>query len=136
MKIINSIATTLMVALLLTSCARKLTFAPSTVVPAAGGNVKYKKDNNNNYSITVNVVNLAEAKNLNPPRNLYVVWLDGDRGAAKNIGQINTSSSLLSKTLKGELKATSTSKPNRVFITAEDDNTVQYPGAQVVLSTQ
>jgi hypothetical protein len=136
MKIIYSISTMILVAFLLGSCARKLTFAPSTVVPAATGQVKYKKDDNNNYTLTVSVVNLAEAKNLNPPRNLYVVWLDADRGGAKNIGQINTSTSLLSKTLKGELKATSTSKPNRVFITAEDNNTVQYPGAQVVLSTQ
>ena len=33
----------------LQSCARKLTFLPSSETPAATGKVKIKKDNNNNY---------------------------------------------------------------------------------------
>lgn len=136
MKRIYSIATVILFTFLLGACARKMSFTRSAVVPAATGSAKIKKDGNNNYTISVSVTNLAEAKNLNPARSVYVVWLETDRTGARNIGQINTSSSLFSSALKGELKATSPAKPERVFITAEDNNAVQYPGSQVVLTTQ
>ncbi|MEO6719517.1 MAG: hypothetical protein ABIN67_04085 [Ferruginibacter sp.] len=135
MKILYSAAAVLLISIVLTSCAKKLTFARSPVVPAATGKVKYKKDDNNNYNITVDVENLAEAKNLTPPRELYVVWMESDRNRSRNIGQIDISSGLFSNKLKGSLKAVSTSKPSRFFITAEDDGNVQYPGSQRVLTT-
>lgn len=136
MKNIFAITTALFLTFLFSSCGRKLTFETSPVVPAAHGKVKIKKDNNNNYIITVNVVNLADSKNLTPPKNVYVVWMESTSNRAKNIGQINTSSGLLSSTLKGELKATATTKPNRIFITAEDDGNIQFPGTQMVLRTE
>lgn len=135
MKTIYNISKLLLLGFLLVSCARKMNFAASSVVPAATGNVKIKKDNNENYIVTVNVLNLADPKNLNPSRSVYVVWLEDDRNSTKNIGQITTSSSMFSKALKGEVKATATSQPSRVFITAEDDGNVQYPGSQMVLTT-
>jgi len=54
------------IALLLTvsSCARKAVFQTSTVVPAARGSVKVKKDNNNNHLISVIVIDLAEPDRL------------------------------------------------------------------------
>ena len=54
----------------------------------------------------------------------------------RNIGKIESSSGIFSKALKGDLKATATSKPISVFITAENDGNVQYPGNQVVLQTK
>lgn len=136
MKLINTFSTLVLLGFILVSCARKMNFAPSSVVPAATGSVKIKKDKNNNYIVTVNVVNLADPKNLNPSRSVYVVWLEDDRNSTKNIGQITTSSSMFSKALKGEVEATATSMPSRVFITAEDDGNVQYPGSQMVLTTR
>jgi hypothetical protein len=41
----------------------------------------------------------------------------------------------MSKQLKGSFKTVSSDKPVKIFITAEDDAAVQYPGTQVVLST-
>lgn len=118
------------------SCARKMSFQTSSVVPAAEGTVKIKKDKNNNYHIDLNLKRLASPDRLNPPKDFYVVWMNTDNNAAKNIGQIKTLSSLLSKTLKSSLNTVSTTPPTGFFITAESDGNVQYPSGQVVLKTQ
>jgi len=114
------------------SCSRKIAFQTSSVVPAAEGTVKIKKDNNNNYHIEVDIVNLAEPNRLQPAKKTYVVWMETDLEGAKNIGQINSSSSFLSKRLKASFDAVSAIKPTRIFITAEDEGAVQYPGMQVL----
>ena len=124
----------MLITLVLASCARKMNFSYSTIVPDAKGRVKITRDNNKNYIVNVNVENLPEAKNLPVPRNTYVTWLEATGARTKNIGQINPSSSLFSKKMKGELRATATAKPYRIFITAEDDGNVQYPGPQMILS--
>jgi len=116
------------------SCATKINFLNSSVVPGADGFVKVKKDNNNNYAIQIELVNLAEPDRLEPAKKTYVVWMETDR-EVKNIGQINSSTSLLSKRLKAAFETVSPVKPTKIFITAEDDATIQYPGSQVVLST-
>lgn len=117
------------------SCARKVTFSVSPVVPAAQGSVKVKKDKNNNYAIEVNAKNLAEANRLSPPKETYVVWIETERNGIKNIGQMNSSSGFLSSKLKASLKAVTPFKPTRVLITAEDNADIRYPGMQVVLRT-
>jgi hypothetical protein len=48
----------------------------------------------------------------------------------KNIGRVNSSNKL-----KVSFETVSSFKPIKIFITAEDDEDVQYPGQQVVLST-
>ena len=121
--------------LLLGSCAKKFAFTNSPIVPGAKGKVTVKKDRNNNYDIRVNTVNLTPSKNLTPSREVYVVWMDGEDGNIKKFGQIKPSSAFLSKAYKGELRATTTIKPKRVFITAEDNGNVEYPGSALVLST-
>lgn len=120
----------------LASCARKLTFEVSPVVPAAEGTVKIKRSKNDNYLVNVKIKNLAGPKRLSPPREVYVVWMQSDRKPPKNLGMIKTSSGLFSSTMKGEMDATATNKPTGIFITAEDDGNVRYPGSQVVLRTK
>ena len=78
---------------------------------------------------------LAEPKRLSPPRQMYVVWMETEQNGTKNIGQLNTSSGMFSKTLKSSLKTVSSFKPTKIFITAEDDASIQYPGGQRVLNT-
>lgn len=118
------------------ACARKMTFARSVVVPAAEGRVKIKKDKNDNYAIDVSVRNLAEARNLRPPKQTYVVWMQTRDDGTKNIGQLNSSSGFLSKKLKGSLSTVSSHRPTSFFITAEDVGDVQHPGPQTVLVTE
>lgn len=133
---IYSLAVVAFIVFALSSCARKMSFQTSPVVPAAQGTVKIKKDKNKNYNIDLNVMRLASPDRLNPPKDLYVVWMTTVGSDAKNIGQIKTSSSLLSKTLKSSLKTISTTQPTGFFITAENDGNIQYPGEEVVLKTQ
>lgn len=122
--------------LTLPSCSRKLTFQKSSVVPAASGSVKIKKTNNDNYEVDVKTLHLAKPENLTPPQKVYVVWMRTEDNNVRNIGMIKSSSGFLSNTLKGELKATATSKPTSIFITAENDGNTQYPGNQVVIETK
>ncbi len=119
----------------LASCSNKISFQTSSVVPAAQGSVKVKKDNNNNYGIDLNVIRLADPKRLEPSKSTYVVWIETAENGSKNIGSLNTSSSMFSKTLKSSLKTVSPFKPVSLFITAEDNADIQYPGSQVVLRT-
>jgi hypothetical protein len=123
------------VACLMVSCATREKFATSTVVPAASGEVKVKKDDNNNYRIEVSVENLAEPNRLPQPKNVYVVWAQTGGGNPQNLGQLRSSSGLFSSKLKAELKTVTVFKPSRVFITAEDAATIQYPSSYVILNT-
>ncbi len=118
-----------------TSCATKMTFSTSSVVPAAQGSVKVSRDNNKNYVIKISITNLAEVERLQPQKQTYVVWMVTNDGLTKNIGQLNSSKSFLSKKLKASLKTVSSFNPVKIFITAENDPGVQYPGDQVILST-
>jgi hypothetical protein len=120
----------------LNSCATKATFLNSAVVPAAQGTVKVKKDGNKNYVIKIQLRNLAEAKRLTPSKNTYVVWMETDDNTIKNIGQVKSSTYLLSKKLKGSFETVSSFKPSKIFLTAEDDANIQYPSySDVILTT-
>lgn len=136
MKTSNLIVFGLLLTFLASSCSKTISFSSSTIVPAATGQVKIKKDKNRNYSITVEVLNLAEPKMLSPAKEAYVVWMEAGREPVKKLGQINPSSGLFSKTLKGSLNATSIEEPNHVFITAENNVDVQYPNGDVILTTR
>jgi hypothetical protein len=134
-KIIFSIVISFFLIVSLAACARKISFQTSSVVPSAEGTVKVKKDNNNNYSIDLNIIRLADPKRLEPSKSTYVVWIETAENGSKNIGSLNTSSSLFSKTLKSSLTTVSPFKPISLFITAENNADIQYPGSQVVLRT-
>jgi len=118
---------------LLSSCVSNTPFLTSDVIPAARGYVKVKQDDNQNYIIQVSLEYLAEASRLNPPKETYVIWMESAGNSTKNIGQINSVSN--SNRLKATFETSSSFDPTRIFITAEDDGTVSYPGSQMVLTT-
>lgn len=117
------------------SCARKINFQTSSVVPAARGAVKIKKDANQNYVISIDLFNLAEATRLPTSEKTYVVWMESENQFAKNLGQINSSTKMLSKKLKASFETVSPVKPTKIFITVEDGSNVQYPGNNIILTT-
>jgi len=121
--------------ILFSSCATKADFATSSVVPAARGSVKIKKDNNNNYTVKVEISNLAEVERLTPAKQTYVVWLVSEQDETKNLGQLKSSSGVFSKKLNASFEGVTSLKPTKIFITAEDDANASYPDSQVVLST-
>jgi len=126
----------IMIVFSLSSCATSVSFLTSSVVPAARGTVKVKRDNNKNYVIQISLTDLAEASRLQPSKLTYIVWMITDRQLTKNIGQLNSSKGFMSKQLKGSFKTVSSDKPVQIFITAEDDAGIQYPGTEVILSTE
>ena len=110
------------------SCAKKIVFPVSSVLPAASASVTIKKDKNGNYAINLDVKHMASPNRLEPARKVYVVWIDTSQKGTENMGRIS-----ISKSLKGSLRTSTPFKPMVVFITAEDDANVKYPGMQVVL---
>jgi len=118
-----------------TSCAQRVNFLISTVTPAAQGSVKVKKDSNKNYRIKIHIVDLAEPTRLSPPKSIYVVWMVSDENAPKNIGQIKTSTALFSSKLKADFESVSVAKPTKIFITAENDASIQYMYSEIILTT-
>ncbi|WP_461070946.1 hypothetical protein [Spirosoma horti] len=132
MKPIKSIGHIFLMVVALSSCTPKMTFLNSTIAPAATGGITVKKDKNNNYILNVSVMNLAEPKQLTPPKETYVVWMESDENSVKKLGQIAPRS----KALKGELRTTSTDKPKEVYITAENDANITYPNGDIILTTK
>lgn len=116
------------------SCGTRAAFQGSSVVPAARGSVKITKDRNKNYNIEVDMVDLAEPGRLTPAKNCYVIWMVSESNDTTNIGQIKSSSSMLSRTLKGSFATVSSKKPSKIFITAEDQGNIQFAGSVVVLT--
>lgn len=110
---------------------QRVLFQTSSVVPAAEGNVVIKTDKNNNYLITITISNLAEVERLQPPKYAYVVWIEMKNGSYRKLGQIVSSDKL-----NASFETVSTLKPVKVFITAEDNENITYPGSLVVLTTR
>ena len=125
----------LLVLSITSACSRKANFQTSSVEPAARGSVKVKKDKNHNHQISISLLNLAEPERLQTPKKVYVVWMITDENMTKNLGQIHMGTKLFSKTLKGSFTTQSSFKPVKIFVTAEDEADIQYPGMFVVLST-
>jgi hypothetical protein len=125
----SGILVTIMI-LSFSSCAKKEYFLLSSVVPAAQGQITVKNDKNNNYVIQMQISNLADIERLQPAKKSYVVWMETAGNLAKNIGRISSS-----KKLKVSFETVSTMRPTKIFITAEEDETTQYPGSMVVLTT-
>jgi hypothetical protein len=117
------------------SCAKKIAFQTSTVVPAARGKVTVDKDNNKNYVVKIKMYGLAEVSRLESSKNAYVVWMETDESQVKNIGQIKSDTKFMSSKLKATFETVSAFKPSKIFITAEDNADVQYPGSYLVLET-
>ena len=127
---------TLAITIFFGSCAKKIQFTPSASVAAAEGFVKIKKDENKNYSIEIKLSNLAEPERLQPARKVYIVWVETKTNGIKNVGQLKSSKGLFSNALEGTLTTVTAFEPVRVFITAEDTASIQYPGTQTVIQTQ
>lgn len=130
-RIVLFLALSFVFSQIFTFCSKKIEFNNSNIVPAARGHVNIKKDNNENYNIKLELSYLAEPDRLSPPKKCYVVWLSSDDNPIPlNIGQIIGSSKLRVK-----FESVSSSKPKRIFVTAEDEPCAQYPGQYVVLET-
>jgi len=118
------------------SCAVKSHFLTSTIVPAAQGIVQVKIDDNKNYLIKIELSNLSPSTRLTPPKEAYVVWLVNVDNAINNLGQLNSTTSFMSKSLDASFETVSASKPYKIMITAENNVSTQYPSfSDLILTT-
>ena len=121
--------------LLFASCSKNIAFQNSSIVPAAQGKVSVKKDSNKNNAIKIEITNLAEVTRLQPSKNVYVVWMETKDSVVKNIGQIKSETGFMSSKLKANFETVTSFALVKIFITAEDNADVQYPGMKLVLTT-
>lgn len=83
----------------------------------------------------MDIKNLAEPSRLQQPKQMYVVWIETESNGVQNLGSLTTSTGLISSTLKASMKTATPYKATRLFITAEDNAAIQYPGSYVILNT-
>ncbi len=121
--------------LLMASCSSTESFLNSSVVPAATGKVKVKKDGNQNYVIKVQINDLADVQRVQSSKDTYVLWMETERGKNENMGQLKSSTSFFSKQHVASLETVSSFKPVRFFITAENGIDVRYPDSVEILKT-
>ncbi len=132
MKPLRTLTVTLMAVVSLQACTPKMAFLNSTIAPAVSGNVRVKKDKNANYIVNVDVANLAPAKNLDPPKNTYLVWMESSDRSVRKLGQLSPAG----RALEAKMTATAVSKPDVVFVSAEDNADVEYPAGPTVITTR
>ena len=78
---------------------------------------------------------MAYPPRLDPPKKIYTVWMKTDQNGIKEVGQSQTSSSFLSKTMKSSLKTSAPFQPIAFVITSEDDPYTHSPSGEVILRT-
>lgn len=116
---------------LMSSCAKKVVFPTSEMVPAARAVVEIDKSKNNNYDIELVVQNLAKPDRLTPSRKYYSVWMETKRHGTLNIGNLK-----VNRKSKASLETMTPYTPIRIFITAEDKQTPSTPSTQVILNSE
>lgn len=127
---ILTITLLILVAFWFTSCSKKTFFLQSSILPAATGYVEVSKDKSENYIIKIDLKNFAGAERLDEANLTYVVWMVTARDAAVNIGRISTTNAL-----NASFETKSSFRPVKIFITAEEQENVRYPGSMVILTT-
>ena len=108
--------------------AKNYPMAAASVVPGARGDVDISKDNNGNTKLKMKVQHLANAENLTPPANGYVIWLRERDGNAENQGQLK-----VGKNLEATFETVTPLKNFDVFVTAEQDLKTKTPSGVEVL---
>jgi hypothetical protein len=113
-------------------CAtEKVKLPASPELPAATGEAKISKDKNGNTLLRLKVEHFAPPQKLQPPKPVYVVWLETSNHEMHNIGELK-----IDDDLQGKLETVTPYAVFQIVITAEDYATVTFPSPQVVLRTR
>ncbi len=117
--------------LTIASASHKYKLNPSTIVPAATGEIDVDKDRNGNTALDLKVKHLAKPDNLTPPQTAYVVWIQSQGGNPENQGQLKVNDNL-----EGEFKTVTPYKSFQIFITGETNPNATTPSGPEVLRQQ
>lgn len=113
---------------ILPSCATVHNLLPGALAPAAVGEVKVKKDRNENEVLLIEVSHLPPPASLAEKNQVFVAWSSPDSENYTNLGQLK-----MGKDRSGELEAVTPAGNYEILITAEPSATVSEPGPHVVL---
>lgn len=109
--------------------AQNLVMAPSKLLPAAVIHLNLGTDNNGNTTVDLKAQHLAQPGSLNPPKSVYVVWVQRDDQRPQRKGQLTVDNNL-----NGELKFVTPERSFQVIITAEDTENPTALGTEVARS--
>ena len=109
---------------------QKVPLPASMMLPAATGQAKVSKDDNGNTRVNVKVQHFAQPQRLQPPKSVYVVWVETPERDLYNLGQLR-----IKDNLEGEFTGITPFKVFQIVITAENYPTVTTPSSDVVLRT-
>lgn len=115
--------------LFLSSCANKVLFQTSTVVPTASGELSIKEVDDDNYLIEADIQYLTEPTNIDDGKPFYVMWVK-DRDEVENVGILH-----LNDDMDATILAQTELDPERVMITVERNPETSEMGDLVVLKS-
>ncbi|MHA7110331.1 hypothetical protein ACRTDU_09410 [Sunxiuqinia elliptica] len=115
--------------------AKRINFNFSTIVPTVTGYVEVKGGSNRNHYIKIKISNLDRIEKMECSELTYVLWMETGQDETENLGQLVSTPVLFSSKLQVTVETVSSYQPVKVFITTESEVNVQYPGQQVVLTT-
>lgn len=115
------------------SAPKPFQFGPSSVTPAAIGEVAAAVGPNGNTKLTITVKHLAQPERGAPGASVYVVWASElETGSiAHNLGALRVDADL-----NGRLQSTTPMRSFDLVITAEPTANAESPGETAVLTTR
>jgi hypothetical protein len=100
----------------------------SDLLPGGEAKVSFEHDRNKNTKFNVHAKHLAKPESLNPPKNAYVVWVQGRGKDPQNAGLLR-----INGDLEGSMSGTTPLQVFDIFVTAEDGPNVDRPAGPEVM---
>jgi hypothetical protein len=114
--------------LLLGGCAHDVPLQTSARIPAAQGQIKISKADNDNTKMKLEVDHLAEPGKMAPGAMTYVVWIQTSPGQVQNVGAL-----MVDGDRHAKLETVTPHRQFQLFVTAEPVATVAAPTTERLL---
>jgi hypothetical protein len=118
----------LLVSCSLASLASEVRLMADPSIPGAVGKAHLNKEKNGNLKLKVEVYHLAKPSALTPARQTYVVWTQARGKDPKNQGVLKVNDKL-----EGNFEDTVSNQDFDIFITAEDNPSIETPSEPTLL---
>jgi hypothetical protein len=126
--LVQGLAGVILGSLTLVACAHDIPLQTSGRIPAAQGEIKISKGDNDNTRMRLKVAHLADPQKLAPGASTYVVWIQGSPGPVQNVGALE-----IDEKQEGSLETVTPHREFQLFITAEAVPTVAVPTSERLL---
>jgi hypothetical protein len=109
-------------------CAHDIPLQTSNRIPAAEGQIKISKADNDNTKMKLEVDHLAEPEKLVPGASSYVVWIQSGSGDIQNVGAL-----VVDDKRRAKLETVTPHREFQLFVTAEPVPTAVAPTTERLL---